>query len=183
MAGGRSQKPRLMIDYFNPDQTVTALRDLLARAGGLYDRGVPVRLALDKTQRGTVAHSLTPEVLVLMAHKICRPYTLKTKGEVDARLPRSLAVMYLGWHGEWRLPPLNGIASAPLLQDNGTIKCTQGYDPATGMWCENVPDLTTLVPARPTKADAASALRLIRDAFKTFCFADAVTILRCRHWC
>ena len=43
------------------------------------------------------------------------------------------------------------------------------------MWCENVPDLTTLVPVRPTKGDAASALRLIRDTFKTFCFADAVT--------
>ena len=94
---------------------------------------------------------------------------------MDARLPRSLAVMYLDWRGEWRLPPLNGIASAPLLRDDGTINGTQGYDPATGMWCENVPDLTTLVPVRPTKGDAASALRLIRETFKTFCFADAVT--------
>src|SRR5262249_16978034 len=58
----------------------------------------------------------------------------------------------------------------------GTIKSTQGYDPATGMWCENAPDLTTLVPVRPTKGDAASALWLIRDTFRTFCFADATTI-------
>ena len=44
------------------------------------------------------------------------------------------------------------------------------------MWCENVPDLTGLVPERPTKGEAAAALRLIRDTFKTFCFADAETI-------
>ena len=43
------------------------------------------------------------------------------------------------------------------------------------MWCENVPDLTGLVPEQPTKDDAAAALRLIRETFKTFCFADAET--------
>ena len=132
-------------------------------------------------QRGTVAQVMTPDALVLMAHTICRPYVLKarqdgTVAEVNARLPRSLAVMYLDWRGEWRLPPLNGIASAPLLQDDGTINSTQGYDLTTGMWCENVPDLTGLVSERPTKDEAAAALRLIRETFKTFCFADAETI-------
>ena len=176
----RGEKPRLLVEICNPDQTVAALRDLLAGAGGLYDRGVPVRLAFDQIQRGTVAQVMTPDALVLMAHAICRPYVLKARGrhvaEVNARLPRSLAVMYLDWRGEWRLPPLNGIASAPLLQDDGTINSTQGYDLTTGMWCENVPDLNGLVPAKPTKDDAAAALRLIRETFKTFCFADAETI-------
>jgi hypothetical protein len=62
-----------------------------------------------------------------------------------------------------------------LLQDNGTISSADGYDTASGMWCENVPDLTALVPERPTNADATSALGLIRETFKTFCFADAET--------
>ena len=62
------------------------------------------------------------------------------------------------------------------MQDDGTINSTEGYDPASGMWCENVPDLTGLVPERPTKDEAAAALRLIRETFKTFCFADAETI-------
>ena len=44
------------------------------------------------------------------------------------------------------------------------------------MWCENVPELTGLVPERPTKDAAAAALCLIRETFKTFCFADAETI-------
>lgn len=175
------RKPRLLIDNCNPDQTVAALRDLLAGAGGLYDRGVPVRLACDVTQGGAVAQIMTPDGLVRVAHTICRPYVLKvgpdgTVAEVNARLPRPLAVMYLDWRGEWRLPPLNGIAAAPMLQDNGTISSTEGYDSASGMWCENVPDLAGLVPERPTKPDAAAALRLIRETFKTFCFADAAMI-------
>jgi hypothetical protein len=123
---------------------------------------------------------MTPDALVLRAHTVCRPYLLKTKQdgtveEVNTRLPRSLAVMYLDWRGEWRLRPLNGIASAPLLQDDGTINSTQGYDATTGMWCENVPNLNEVVPEQPTRDQAVAALRLIRESFKTFCFADAET--------
>ena len=175
------KKPKLLIENCNPDRTVAALRDILAGAGGLYDRGVPVRLAFDQIQRGTVAQVITPDVLVLTAHTVCRPQVLKEKSdgavvETDARLPRSFAVMYLDWRGEWRLPPLNGIATAPLLHDDGAIKSTEGYDSVSGMWCENVPELAGLVPERPTKDEAAAALALIRDTFKTFCFADAETI-------
>jgi hypothetical protein len=177
----RREKPLLLVESCNPDQTVAALRDLLADAGGLYDRGVPVRLAFDQIQRGTVAQMMTPDALVLMTHKNCRPYVLKARQDgtiaaVNARLPRSLAVMYLDWRGEWQLPPLNGIASAPLLRDDGTINSTPGHDQMTGMWCENVPDLSGLVSSKPTKDDAVAALRLIRETFKTFCFADAKTI-------
>ena len=47
-----SKKPRLLAENTNPDQTVAALRNILAQAGGLYDRGVPVRLAFDQIQGG-----------------------------------------------------------------------------------------------------------------------------------
>jgi len=173
-------KPRLRVEDSDPDRTVAALRDILAKAGVLYDRGVPVRLALDQIQGGAVAQVMRPDGLVLMAHTVCRPYVLRDiKGilvEVNVRLPRQLAVMYLDWRGEWRLPPLNGIGSAPLLRDDGTIQNAQGYDRASGMWCENVPDMTELVPEQPTRDDATAALQLIRETFKTFCFADADTV-------
>jgi hypothetical protein len=177
----RGKKPRLLVESCSPDQTVAALRDLLAGADGLYDRGVPVRLAFDQIQNGMVLQMITPDALVLTAHTICRPYVFKPKQdgaafEVNVRLPRSLAVMYLDWRGEWHLPPLNGIASAPLLQEDGVISSTQGYDRTTGMWCENVPDLGGLVPVKPTEGDAMAALQVIRETFKTFCFADAETI-------
>ena len=72
-AEGRPEKPRLLVEPCDPDRTVSALRDIIAKAGTLYDRGVPVRLVHDKTLRGTVAHQMTPDALVLMAHRICRP--------------------------------------------------------------------------------------------------------------
>ena len=177
----RDQKPRLLIENCDPHRTVSALRDILSEAGGLYDRGAPVRLAFDQIQGGTVAQVMTPDALVMAAHTVCRPYVqneLKdgTIVEADARLSRTFAVMYLDWRGEWRLPPLNGIASAPLLEDDGVIHSAQGYDQASGMWRENVPDLTGLVPEQPAVDDAAAALRLIRETFKTFCFADAETV-------
>jgi hypothetical protein len=176
-----SKKPRLLIEHCSPDRTVAGLRDIFAAAQGLYDRGVPVRLAFDQMQRGTVAQVMTADSVVLKAHQACRPYVVKAGKdgalhETDARLPRPLATMYLDWRGEWRLPALNGIATAPLLQEDGTIKSAEGYDPTTGMWCESVPDLTDLVPEVPTKAVAIRALRLIRETFKSFCFADAEVI-------
>jgi hypothetical protein len=112
-----------------------------------------------------------------MAHTVCRPRALNKEGiEEDARLPQPFAVMYLDWRGEWRLPPLNGIATAPLLHDDGAIKSTEGYESVSGLWCEKVPDLSGLVPERPTKDQSAASLALIRNTFKTFCFADAETI-------
>ena len=160
---------------------MAALRDILSNAENLYDRGTPVRLAIDRTGRGgAAAQVLAPDDLVLVAHQVARPYIVDGRGmdrqEVDVPLPRSIARMYLGWKGEWRLPALNGIASAPLLRDDGTIASGSGYDAATGMWQENVPELGTLIPVRPKQVEAGEALKLIRQTFKTFCFADAKTV-------
>jgi hypothetical protein len=123
---------------------------------------------------------MTPDALVLLAHSVCRPYALKVQRdgsatEVDVRLPRPFAVMYRDWWGEWCLPVLNGIASAPLLREDGSIYCRPGYDATSGMWLENVSDLTGLLPAWPSRSDAEAALLLIRHTFRTFCFADAQT--------
>ena len=176
----RSGKPRLHVESCNPHLTVEALRDILATEGTLYDRGVPIRLTPDRRQGCVVAHPLTPDSLVMLAHSVCRPYVMRSSKDeapksVDARLPRSIAVMYLDWVGEWRLPLLHGIASTPLLRQDGSIHSAPGYDTATGYWLENVPNVAPLVPIRPTVADANRALRILRETFATFCFADAET--------
>jgi len=48
-------------------------------AGAFIDRGVPVRLAFDQTQQGTVAQVMTPDALVLKAHSVCRPTSIPTR--------------------------------------------------------------------------------------------------------
>jgi hypothetical protein len=170
------QKPRLLIEPSSPDRTVAALRDILARAQ-IYERGAPVRLARDQTVGGVVAQPITPEGLVLLVHQMCRPHEWKMKkGELvdtDVRLPHYLAKMYLDWRGEWRLRLLNGIATAPLLHEDGSIHSHEGYDLESGMWCEALLGLADLVPAPPTRDEAAAAVSRIRETFKTFPFADA----------
>lgn len=180
-AGIGCGKPRLLVDAVNPDVTVTELRDILAGSDQFYNRGVPVRVIVDPTQRGSVAQRMTPAALVLWAHKLARPYTIKIQPdgevvEVDARLPRWAGAMYLEDRAEWQLPVLNGISSAPLLRDDGSIRAAEGYDANSGFWLENVPDIDTRIPQRATMQDAEAALRLIRECFRTFCFFDAETV-------
>ena len=172
----QGKKPRLLVEASSPDETLPVLRDILAARGLLFDRGVPVRLAFDQLQQGTLAQVMTAHSLVLMAHAVCRPYAISRGKKFNVRLPYPFAVMYLDWRGEWHLPPLNGIATTPLLREDGSINSTEGYDVTSGMWCENVPNVRGLVPEQPTKDQAAAAFRLIRETFKTFCFADAETI-------
>jgi hypothetical protein len=95
--------------------------------------------------------------------------------EVDAPLPHQFAVMYQDYH-DWGLSQLNGITSAPLLGEDGSIRTARGYDAASGMWCENMPDVAGLVRPKPDKDDAAKALTIVREAFRTFPFADAAMI-------
>ena len=174
-------KPRLKIESCSPDRTVAALRDVLSKSGLLYERAVPIRLAYDAQQHCTIAQPITPDGLVLMAHEICRPYAVKRMKdgsfeELNIRLPRNFAVMYLDWRGKWNLPLLHGISSTPLLSDDGTISSAQGYNSSSKVWIESSAQLGGLVPERPTRDDAVAALALIRSVFATFCFADAETI-------
>ena len=183
MPGGAAGpgKPRLLVDTANPDVTVAALRTCLANGGRLFDRGMPVRLAYCAMAGGGVAHLMTADGVVREAHLCCRPYAVRGRDgkpvELDTQLPKWLALMYLDMRGEWGLPPLNGIASAPLLDGAGGVYAHEGYDPHTGMWCEHLPpSLAALVPDVPTREQAAAALLVLRRLLRTFAFADAATV-------
>jgi hypothetical protein len=170
------QRPRLEIKEGHPDRTVTDLRDILAASGRLFERGAPVRIVYDQDSDGSVAHQLTVPGLVLETHFVCQPWKFDQKvGEKDIDLPASHAQMYLAWRGERRLPPLNGVTTAPILSPDGSIRTARGYDAATGLFCERVPDVAPLVPANPTRVEAGAALLLVRNVVKTFPFKDAIT--------
>jgi len=127
------ERPRLKIEKHSPEKTVAELRGILGAAGGLYDRGKIVKMVDDQARGGSVAHVMTPAALVMATHQASRPYLEKVQGdsieEVDAALPHQIAVMYQDWR-DWGLPPLNGIAAAPFLGEDGSIRTAQGYDSA-----------------------------------------------------
>jgi hypothetical protein len=170
--GAVKGKPVLMVHGGNLPATARALRDLFAASGSLFDRGMPVKVVQCVGGGPMVATQLTVNSVVVEAHRHCQPVTLRDGKIVEVTLSDRVARMYIDMRGEWNLPSLTGISTAPLLTGKGRIRRTLGYDPRSGLWCCKVPRLS--VPKRPRRQDATRALRLLREAFKTFPFADAV---------
>ncbi len=158
-----------------PD-TAAELAQLLALRPMLFDRGVPVRLATDCQRGGLLAAPLDLNGVVNEAHAVARPWThakARDGGMMrqDVTLPDRVARLYLDLRGHWGLRPLDGIASAPLLAEDGEVRAAEGYDPRTRLWCERIPDVD--VPERPSRDDAAAALARLRLPLRTFALADA----------
>jgi hypothetical protein len=166
-------KPELMVHSGDLPATARALRDLFSAAGNLFDRGMmPVRVVRQADGGPPAAIRLTINSVVTAAHRLCQPVKLTEKHEwIATTLPDRVARMYLDMAGEWELPPLDGISAAPLLSDDGAVRGAEGYDPKTQLWCCKVPALR--IPECPSRSDAESALRCLRQAFCTFPFADA----------
>jgi putative DNA primase/helicase len=153
------------------------LRDFLAGTGQLFDRGGPVRVVRDHKDDQPKAVTASDAVIRLLVHEKLQPYKYNAAGDrVPILLPSQLCDMYRSLHGEWGLPLLAGITSAPILSEDGSIRTAEGFDPTTGLWCHSVPDIAGLVPEEPTEDQARLALAVLRKAHKTFSFADAVMV-------
>jgi hypothetical protein len=166
------EKPDLIVDSGDLPAVARDLRDLLAESGRLFDRGVPVKVVQPADGGPPIAERLTVNRVVVEAHNVCRP--VKPQGDVlvPVTLPNRLARMYLDLSGEWALPPLAGISTAPVLALDGTVQTAEGYDQSTGLWCASVPKLQ--IPEHPSRAQAEAALRILREKFRTFPFADGL---------
>ena len=84
--------------------------------------------------------------------------------------PEQAAATYLSRIGRWRLPKLWSVISAPTLRPDGTVLQNPGYDEETATWYDPGQVKFPAIPEEPTLEDARAALKLLRDAFKTFPF-------------
>jgi putative DNA primase/helicase len=168
-------KPELMIYAGDLPATATALRDLLAGSGKFFDRGMPVRPVAPADKGPPSATRLTNHNVVMECHRLCQPMKMDRGQYIPATLPDRVARMYLDMVGEWNLSPLDGVSTAPLVSAEGSVRAADGYDPATALWCHNVPRLSLAM--RPSRGDSEAALKLLRETFCTFPFGDAV-----RRW-
>ena len=152
-----------------------SLRDFLAGTGQLFDRGGPVRVVQDHNDDQPEAVAASDAIIRLLVHEQLQPYKYNANGDrVPILLPSQLCDMYRSLHGEWGLPLLAGITSSPILSEDGSIRTAEGFDPTTGLWCRSVPDIAGPVPEEPTEDQTRLALVVLREAHKTFSFADAV---------
>src|SRR5262245_19901695 len=108
----------LIIEPGDLPKVAERVRDLLAASGHFFDRGLPVRIAERAGSRLPVASPLTTHGVVRAAHQLCRPI----KDGESATLPDRVAAIYLDMVGDWQLPPLLVISTAPILSDDGDIR-------------------------------------------------------------
>jgi hypothetical protein len=93
---------------------------------------MPVKV-VQPADRGPMAAPLTINIVVIEAHRLCRPVAFNAKDEiVGVTLPERVARMYLDMHGEWNLPALAGISTAPLLAADGSICASVGMTRQAG---------------------------------------------------
>jgi putative DNA primase/helicase len=172
VASATAPKPQLTVHGGNLPATVCAMRDLFAASSPLFDRGGPVQIIKPADSGIPIVVPLTKHGIVMMAHQLCEPVKRDSQGNfVPVTLPERVAQMYLDMH-EWKLRPLTGISTAPLLSSDGSVRAVEGYDPDTALWCAN--SLPLALPARPTIDDASVAHDTLRRTFRTFPFADTV---------
>jgi putative DNA primase/helicase len=165
-------KPELIVHRGSLPDTAETVRDLLSASGRLFDRGLPIRVVRPADGGPPSAIPLTRHNVVMETHRLCQPMQKDSRGNlIPVTLPDRVAQMYLDMVGDWRLSPLAGISTAPLLSADGSVRTADGYDPDTGLWCRSVPTLS--LPPAPSRTDAEEALRRLRQSFRTFPFADA----------
>ena len=166
------EKPELLIDTADLPRVAREVRDVLASDPCIVERGTPMKVV--KTEEGPPKPTpLTADQIVLEVHRLCQPVKIARDGRrVPTTLPTRIARMYLAMSGEWNLPPLAGITTAPVLASDGSIHAVDGYDPRTRLWCANVPPLQ--IPDVPDRADAEAAFHRLRQTFQSFPFANSV---------
>jgi hypothetical protein len=175
--------PELEVRGHNLPETADEVIETLCANDGLYLRDQrPIVLSLGREGANDTpkAERLTMHGVVRLTHECRRVWQWKSTPDggfvqKPVTLPERVANLALDHRNAWRgLPLLEGITSAPLLSDDGTIRTANGYDRATGFFCFSAPVVS--VPERPTRAQAEASFRRLRGHLRTFAFADAARV-------
>jgi hypothetical protein len=172
----RADLPPLVIDSANLPGAARELAKYLATSNHLFERGARA-VKIVRTADGYKSEPLNVHSTVIEAHEVCQPCEERlVRGDVIRELvtlPNRVAHMFLNLSGR-NLPALNGICVGPLLTDDGSIRCEQGYDHLAGLWCVGV-DVAPILD-HPKLEDARECFQVLRSAFATFPFADAARL-------
>lgn len=99
----------------------------------------------------------------------------RKKKLVPTNPPQLPAAILLSRAGEWHLPTISGVITAPTLRPDGTMLHAPGYDPVTRLYhAVNAGLKPAYVPERPTMEQAIEALRLLGDLLDEFPFVAPV---------
>lgn len=143
----------------------THLPDLVESEGVRYPEGTAVLSTLD-----------APSLRLQLA-QVARFTRLVSNRNgdnwVEIDPPPDLVASVLGAPGDWdQLPVLVGIADAPLLRADGSVRDQVGYDPETRMYyAGRAPEL--ILHPEPGREDALKALDRLMEPFTEFPLSNA----------
>lgn len=159
---------------------------LLAADAGIYQRGgqlvrvvpsdPPPRGARNTITRAVGTPIIMPVTREFLLLSLSRHVTFrKYDGRMDewrqVDPPSTLAALLLA-AGEWQFPSLRGVVSAPTLRFDGSLLSTPGYDPDSGLLLWDDGTVWPEINPKPSAAEAAEALALLRDLLNEFDFRD-----------
>ncbi len=138
-----------------------------------YQRGsLIVTVATDPGTKETAVRTVSLPALVagLAGAATWERYDKRSEEWLRTDPPERHCSVLFNASGYNHLPVLNGLTRQPYLRPDGTLANVAGYDPVTGMF--GVFDANKFsVPDQPTRAEAESALQLIKGLLTEFSFA------------
>jgi putative DNA primase/helicase len=154
---------------------------LIASNAPIYQRGVSlVRPRYFEVQRkdggvalqGGLGSMTTPATVdVLCGVSEFKRWDARAGRLVTIDPPTKVVDILLSRAGHWRLPPIDGVITAPTLRPDGSVITAAGYDPATHLYHLADPSLRVPpIPERPTKAEAEAALESLQELLDEFPF-------------
>lgn len=142
----------------------------------LFRRAGRVVLAYVDERGAPALREQTPARFLDVTARAARFYTRRHTDDgwkrIDAKLPQAEAGVALErLTTDTVLPPLLGMAEAPVMRPDGSILDRPGYDEATGLYAAFQP-IRLEVPERPTPAQVAAARDLLLELVWDYPFVN-----------
>ena len=146
--------------------------ELLRLDGVVYQRGQGLgRLA------GDLIHPVSAEWLAVYLTRLCRfeKFDKRSEAWIAIDCPPRLATSVCAMAGDWNLPTLRAVVTAPFILPDGRIVEVEGYNAESGLYLDfEQAEQWTPVPDKPTTEQVRSAVRELWRPFKDFPFTGPV---------
>lgn len=149
---------------------------------GIYGRGRYVARVIEVREHDSQGARVRREIDHLDEHALAEAisraalftrFDMKKDKEVVVDMPLPLAKTLMSRRGQWSLPSLSGIITAPTLRADGSVLSEPGYDMQTGLiLCPDV-QMSGLIE-NPCQEQAQAAMQVIKDVIRTFPFVSEV---------
>ncbi len=175
-------RPVIRVETGQRPAAVRAAESALIAVGGVYRQGERlVRIArIDAdTDSGGVRRAAGSLIITAvtqhwLSHALARIAdweTLDKRGElrvIDPPVPVARELLALS--GEWRLPVLRGIVTAPTLRTDGSLLDCEGYDARSGLYMDFGGLEYPAINPTPSVQEAREALRALADLLSECAF-------------